>query len=58
MIIISNYATIQHQKYQNSVPAGTELKFSVPLASVERSRPGVIICGDKMRYRIKMLSKK
>ena len=37
-----------------SLPStGTELQFSVPLASVERSRPGVIICRDKMRYRIK-----
>ena len=44
--------------FLNSVPTGTELQFSVPLASLERSRPGVIICGDKMRYRIKMLSEK
>ena len=36
----------------------TELQFTVPLESVERSRPGVIICVDKMRYRIKMLSEK
>ena len=41
-----------------SLPVQNYNFLSLALTSVERSRPGVIICGDKMRYRIKMLSEK
>ena len=33
----------------NSIPTGTELQFSITLASVERSRPGLIISGDRSK---------
>ena len=39
-----------------SPPRGTELQCSVPLASVERSRPGLIIFGDRSRDRTKIFS--
>ena len=39
----------------NSIPTGTELQFSITLASVERSRPGLIISGDRSKGQDKNL---